>query len=234
MASCGRFIEIAKRNIWTHDRMQRERPDIQYHTHSLNELLPSEPERLVPMLQQLTASVEAGESQPLPLKVFEMRGELVQAFRWLQSGKAIGKVVVRIEPPPQLSQVKGQGCVLVTGGLGGLGIVTAEALVEAGARCVVLSSRSGKVKRSDQGLQERLDALQSTSGAQVVVEQCDMDDEADVVALLERARDGFGPLRAVVHTAGVLSDALLPKQDAASMQRVWGPKAGIMKACDPV
>ena len=125
-----------------------------------------------------------------------------------------------------------QGCVLVTGGLGGLGIVTAEALVEAGARCVVLCSRSGKIKRSDQGLQERLDALQSTSGAQVVLEQCDMGDEADVVALLERVRNGFGPLRVLVHAAGVLSDAMLPKQDIESIRRVWGPKAGIV-GCVP-
>ena len=207
--------------------MQRERPDVEYHTHSLNELLPSEPERLVPMLKELAVSVEAGEARPLPMKVFEMRGELVQAFRWLQSGKAVGKVVVRLEPAPQLSPLSdGEGCVLVTGGLGGLGIVTAEALAEAGARCVVLTSRSGKVKHSDQGLQQRLEALRSTSGARVVLEQCDMGNEADVVALLDRVRGGFGPLRVVVHAAGVLSDALLQKQDAGSMRRVWSPKAG--------
>ena len=209
--------------------MQKERPDIQYYTHSLNELLPSEPERLLPMLQQLAASVEAGEARPLPMKVFEMRGGLVQAFRWLQSGKAIGKVVVRIDPPLNLSPVSdGQGCVLVTGGLGGLGIVTAEALIAGGARCVVLASRSGKIKRSDQGLQSRLEALQvNTPQVQVVLEQCDMGDEADVVALLDRVRRGFGPLRVVVHSAGVLSDALLPKQDTETMLRVWGPKAGL-------
>ena len=209
--------------------MQRERPDVQYYTHSLNELLPSEPERLVPMLQELAAGVETGESRPLPIKVFEMRGELVRAFRWLQSGKAIGKVVVRMEPPPQLSRVNGgRGCVLVTGGLGGLGVVTAEALVEAGARCVVLSSRSGKVKHVHQGLGERLEGLRTASKARVVLEQCDVGDEADVVALLDRLRESFGPLRVVVHAAGVLSDALLPKQDAESMRRVWSPKAGMI------
>ena len=91
---------------------------------------------------------------------------------------------------------------------------------------MVLTSRSGKVKHSDQGLQQRLEALRSTSGARVVLEQCDMGDEADVVALLDRVRGGFGPLRVVVHAAGVLSDALLQKQDAGSMRRVWSPKAG--------
>ena len=40
---------------------------------------------------------EAGSARPLPKKIFEMRGELVAAFRYLQSGKAIGKVVVRVD-----------------------------------------------------------------------------------------------------------------------------------------
>ncbi len=167
----GRFIELGKRNIWSHQRMQQARPDVHYQTHSLNELLPSEPERLLPMLQALASRMETNEVQPLPMKVFEMRGELVEAFRWLQSGKAIGKVVVRVDPPPELSSVSdGRGAVLISGGLGGLGIVTAEALVEAGARCVVLASRSGELKHSDQGLEQRLEALRS-SGARVVLER---------------------------------------------------------------
>ena len=94
VAHNGRFIEIGKRNIWTHEHMSEVRPDVQYETHSLNELIPSQPERLVPMLQVLRSQVEAHSARPLPMKVFELRGELVEAFRYLQSGKAIGKVVM--------------------------------------------------------------------------------------------------------------------------------------------
>ena len=117
----------------------------------------------------------------------------------------------------------GKGVVLITGGLGGLGIVTAEAVVEAGAPCVVLASRSGKVKYSDQGLDERLEALRAC-GAKVVLERCDTSIEADVEATLKRVRK-HGPLRVVVHAAGTLSDGLLPAQDSTSVQKVWGPKA---------
>jgi len=117
-----------------------------------------------------------------------------------------------------------KGAVLITGGLGGLGIVTAEALVEAGARCVVLASRSGKVKRSDQGLDVRLGALRA-SGARVVLERCDTSVEQDVEAMLERVRTQHGPLRVVVHAAGVLSDKILAEQGSESMRQVWAPKA---------
>ena len=75
--------------------MAAKRPDVHYFTHSLNELIPSKPELVQPMLQELVRAVEAGDAHPLPAKVFQMRGQLVDAFRHLQSGKAIGKVVVQ-------------------------------------------------------------------------------------------------------------------------------------------
>ena len=73
LAPGGRFIEIGKRNIWSQERMKELRPDVVYKMHSLNELLPDEPERMVPMLENLTARVEAGDVRPLPMEVFEMR-----------------------------------------------------------------------------------------------------------------------------------------------------------------
>ena len=117
-----------------------------------------------------------------------------------------------------------KGAVLVTGGLGGLGIVTAEALVEAGAQCVVLASRSGKVKHSDQGLESRLESLRG-SGTHVVLAQCDTSNEAEVESMLSRVRTQHGPLHVIVHAAGTLSDKALVNQDPESMRRVWGPKA---------
>lgn len=205
--------------------MKEVRPDMYYETHSLNELLPSEPEKLEPMLRDLARHVEAKHAKPLPMKVFEMRGELVEAFRCLQGGKNIGKVVVRVEPTPSKSALwDGDGAVLVTGGLGGLGIVTAETFVELGARCVVLASRSGKIKYDGQGLEARLEALRAT-GVAVVLERCDTGDESQVAEMLVRVRNAHGPLRAVVHAAGVLSDSMLSKQDEESMSRVFAPKA---------
>ena len=65
---------------------------------------------------------------------------------------------------------------------------------------VVLVSRSGRVKHSDQGLEQRLEALRAT-GATIAIEQCDVGDEAQVVALLERVRAQYGALGVVVHAA---------------------------------
>jgi len=225
VADKGRFIEIGKRNIWSHEKMKEVRPDIRYETHSLNELLPSSPERLVPMLQNLAKHIEAKDARPLPMKVFELRGELIDAFRCLQGGKNIGKVVVRVESTPSPSSLwKGDGSILITGGLGGLGIVTAEMFVELGVRTVVLASRSGKLKYDGQGLSARLDELRET-GVNVVLERCDTGEESQVVELLERVRAQHGPLKGVVHAAGVLSDAMLSKQTEDSIRKVFCSKA---------
>jgi polyene macrolide polyketide synthase len=204
--------------------MQAERPDIQYETHSFNEVLYHHPEQLQRMFRSLAEQISAGHVCPLPKKVYTLRGELKAAFAWLQSGNAIGKVVVSVEPPIAKSSWVSEGAIVVTGGLGGLGLVTAEALVEAGARCVVLVSRSGRVKYSDQGLEARMQGLMS-SGCQVVLETCDVSNEQQVAALLARVRVSHGPIRGVVHAAGVLADAMLPKQSPGLLQQVWGPKA---------
>ena len=69
LAPRGRFIEIGKRSIWSQEQTRELRPDVVYHTHSLNEVLPEEPERMVSMLENLAARAEAGDVQPLPMEV---------------------------------------------------------------------------------------------------------------------------------------------------------------------
>ena len=103
--------------------------------------------------------------------------------------------------------------------------MTAEVLVDSGVRCVVLVSRSGRVKHSNQGLEERLETLQAIQTAKIVIEQCDMGVEEEVRAMLSRVRSSYGPVRMVVHAAGVLQDALIGNQDADSMRAVFSPKA---------
>ena len=96
--------------------------------------------------------------------------------------------------------------------------------MEEGARCVVLASRSGKIKRANQGLEQRLDEIRK-QGVQLVLEQCDMCEEVQVVAMLDRIQSEYGEVRVVVHAAGVESQGLLHESTVESTQQVWGPKA---------
>ena len=113
---------------------------------------------------------------------------------------------------------------LVTGGTGGLGLLTARWLAESrGASALVLASRSGALARGAAAEW----ALLGASGAAVRIARCDAADPAAVRRLLAWSAGAAAVARlcGVWHAAGVLSDAPLPKQTEATLARVYGPKA---------
>ena len=116
--------------------------------------------------------------------------------------------------------------VVVTGDLGGLGLLTAEVCAELGARNIVLVSRSGNPKQYDkQKLDGRLQKLLNLTTCTVAVEKCDVADEAQVVDLLARVRRNHGEINAVVHSAGILPTRRSSPKTSSSFRTVFQPKA---------
>ncbi|KAL9188495.1 LOW QUALITY PROTEIN: hypothetical protein ACHAXT_006873 [Thalassiosira profunda] len=221
LANGGRFLEIAKKNIWTEEEMDEKRPDVHYFTYTFGDLMRDNPEQKSSRLESLVRSVEAGSVRPLPTEVFDFQGGIVDAFQRLRSGKTIGKVAVTIQKAQDI------GVAVITGGTGGLGLVTAELLLEMGAEHVVLASRSGKVPNYEgQHLGDRLAKLnQVRDGAAVSIKKCDVSDEAAVQSLLEDIRRQHGKINTVIHSSGVLSDGPLKDMSPESLQACYGPKA---------
>ncbi|MEU9373899.1 type I polyketide synthase [Streptomyces sp. NPDC048255] len=120
---------------------------------------------------------------------------------------------------PQRFVAGSEGCHLVTGGLGALGLRTAEWLARCGARHVVLTGRTEPGERA----REVIARLES-SGVRVTVVAADVSDEAETIALVTRLHQDHGPLRGVVHAAGVVEDAVLSRLDWDSFARVLAPK----------
>ncbi|WSZ03739.1 type I polyketide synthase [Streptomyces sp. NBC_00872] len=115
-----------------------------------------------------------------------------------------------------------EGTVLITGGTGALGGVFARHLVAAqGVRHLLLVSRQGE--RADGAVE--LVAELTGLGATVTVGACDVSDREALAAVLAGIPDEQ-PLTAVVHTAAVLDNGLLPAQNTERLDRVLGPKAG--------
>merc|ERR1712125_122360 len=97
-----------------------------------------------------------------------------------------------------------------TGGTGGLGLMAAEALLEVGAKKIVLSSASGEVPQGI-GIDTRIEAMED-AGATVTIEKCDMGSETEVKQLLSRVR-AKGALQIVVHSTGLMDNKPLSKMD---------------------
>ena len=122
------------------------------------------------------------------------------------------------------------GVALVTGGLGGLGLTVAHAMLELGAAAVALSSRSARLPYVGQGLEARLGALAAAAdarGAELLFPRGAAESEADVIAGLAMLAASTGrPLAAVAHAAGVLRDERLATLTPPMLRDVLAPKAG--------
>ncbi|WP_279617038.1 type I polyketide synthase [Streptomyces yokosukanensis] len=126
----------------------------------------------------------------------------------------VAAVVPEAGPHPR--PLDPEGTVLITGGTGTLGALTARHLVTAhGVRRLVLAGRRGGAPR----LREELTAL----GATVTVAACDTSDRAQLEALL-REIPAEHPLTAVVHSAGVLDDGVLTELTPERVDTVLRPK----------
>jgi len=115
-------------------------------------------------------------------------------------------------------QLSEKAIYLITGGLGNLGLQTAQWLVEKGAKHLILLGRStptAEAKNAISRLQER--------GAKIRTAQVDITQTANLRNLLEDT-EKMPPLRGIIHAAGVLKDGLLAGQTWEQFAEVMGPK----------
>lgn len=127
--------------------------------------------------------------------------------------------------------------VLVTGGFGGIGLTVAEDLIRRfGARITLISRRNvperpqwaGYLAAHDPAdpVVRRILALQRLEvlGGQVMVAPADVCNLEDMRAAVTTASAKFGPLRAVIHAAGVVDDGPLMLKTPAEVEEVFAPK----------
>jgi acyl carrier protein/NADP-dependent 3-hydroxy acid dehydrogenase YdfG len=132
--------------------------------------------------------------------------------------------------PPRL---RADATYLVTGGLGALGSQVAQWMVTRGARRFLLLGRTVLPPRwrwsepAEASVADRVRRVRDIEalGASVHVASIDIAEEGAVRACLEQfAREGWPPVRGVVHAAGVIQDRLLRDLDAASWKKVFRSK----------
>lgn len=122
--------------------------------------------------------------------------------------------------PTRPDRLSTQGCHLITGGTGALGLRTAAWLAGRGVRHVVLASRRAQEARIEEQVREL-----ERSGLRVTLASLDVTDAAAVDRLVTRARREWGGLKGVVHAAGVLDDAVLSHLGWDRFESVADPKA---------
>ena len=217
LGQSGCFGEIGKRAVWSYDqRATATGPCVQYDVVALDSAMAVSPPWMNSVLRLLSARAAAGVLHGLPLQTFDLEKNVLAAFRTLQGGTNTGKVVVRI---PKAAPTPPRGAHLLSGGTGGLGLVTGRWLGERGAASVVLAARGGRVAAVEG---ERLKKL---ARCDFSVAKCDAAEPADTAQLVGGILGRGTAMAGVWHAAGVLSDGLLRSQTAATVKRVFAPKA---------
>ncbi len=105
---------------------------------------------------------------------------------------------------------------LVTGAAAGMGLATARAFAEAGAAVVLADFREDAVKAAAQVL--------VAAGHQALAVRCDVSDDAQVAAMVDRTVAEFGRLDAAFNNAGVMA-RIAPTAD--STRDDWDRVIGI-------
>ncbi|TDH56817.1 SDR family NAD(P)-dependent oxidoreductase [Mycobacterium eburneum] len=216
-AKNGRFAEIAKRDIWTHEQMAEARPDIAYEIVALDTVMFTEPERIRTLLSEVSDGLAKGEWTPLPAEIYPLT-EARTAFRRMQQARHIGKIVCQMPNPLAPRRDRSY---LITGGLGAIGLHTASYLAQLGAGDIVLTSR----REPDAEAQRAIEEITERYKCRVHTFAADVGEESEVERLLERIRAELPPLAGVAHLAGVLDDALLNQQDLDRFRTTLAPKA---------
>ena len=231
LAESGRFLEIGKRDIYLNSRIPLWglRRNSSFHVIAMDAIFAGDEDQTRDLLAEIATLVEQGALTPLPFRSFPA-SRIDAAFRLMAGGKHTGKVVVGFadafvvrkgEPPMPPFEVKPDGAYLITGGLGGFGRVLAEWLVEAGARHLVLSSRSGAATPETMGFVASLVAR----GIETTVLNADISSPADVAGLISKLRASKTPLKGIFHLAMVIDDAPLSALTAERLRTVMAPKA---------
>ena len=185
----------------------------------LGQIVSLEHPELKPVRIDLDPDAPKNESELLLQEIVSESGEDQVALR--SQGRQVARLVRERESRtiPVPVAFRSDATYLISGGLGGLGLLVARWMVSRGARHLVLMGRRGTTPAAAGTLKEMEQA-----GARVVVAQTDIADACQVARRLDEIDQLLPPLRGVIHAAGVLEDNLLLQQDWNGFSRVMAPK----------
>jgi NADPH:quinone reductase-like Zn-dependent oxidoreductase len=233
MARFGRFAEIGKRDLElnNHIEMGPFRRCVTFGTIDLIQLATFKTRETARLMADVLQLLEKNEIRPItPITVYPLP-EVEKAMRVMQAGKHLGKIIIspsegdmvkasedahqayqqklttpQVAARQQILTLSPDATYLVVGGLGGIGKLVAQRLVERGARYLILLSRSAG---SQSNAQQYLDELRS-SGCKVMAKSCDISGEADLARVMDECAQAMPSVRGVIQGAMVLKVSFFP------------------------
>ncbi|XP_055376639.1 fatty acid synthase [Condylostylus longicornis] len=239
----GRFLEIGKFDLSNNNPLGMSvfLKNTSFHGILLDSVMEGEEEMQNQVVNLVADGIKNGAVQPLPTSVFNEH-QIEQAFRYMASGKHIGKVVIKVRDDEQEKVIKPalklvnalprtymhpEKSYIVVGGLGGFGLELTNWLIARGARNVVLTSRSG-VKT---GYQTLMIQRWRGKGVKVLIDTNDATTKDGCQKLLENS-NRLGLIGGIFNLAAVLRDDIIENLTEKDFAAVCMPKVNGTKYLD--
>ena len=185
----------------------------------------------------ISDGIERGTVKPLNRSVFNI-SESEEAFRFMSSGKHMGKVVIKIrneEPEGQKISLRGyqmpaiartvfnpNKVYIIIGGLGGFGLELIDWMIEREAKKFLITSRTGP---KDGYQRMKLKRFRTVGGADIhIVSHLDLSSPKQATTLLSIASK-YGPIGGIFHLSLVLTDAIFENQTEEMFKTVCRSKS---------
>nr|XP_034178573.1 fatty acid synthase [Osmia lignaria]XP_034178581.1 fatty acid synthase [Osmia lignaria] len=240
LAIGGRFLEIGKFDL-SNDAslgMSVFLKNVSFHGILLDAICETDGPERKEVARLVSEGIKNGAVRPLPSTVFSEQ-QIEQSFRFMATGKHIGKVLLKlrdeekqkvVQPSPKVVAaipriyMNPDKSYILVGGLGGFGLELADWMIIRGAKYIVLTSRSG-IRTGFQSLCVR---RWREMGVHVTISTADVTTLAGAKQLILESNK-IAPVGGIFNLAAVLRDALfenLEERDfvISSLPKIVGTK----------
>ncbi|KAF1852053.1 polyketide synthase PksD [Cucurbitaria berberidis CBS 394.84] len=156
---------------------------------------------------------------PRPWHTYSV-SDIEHAFRYLQSGKSTGRVVIQVEHSAKVQKqlihrrtwrFDDNATYLIAAGLGGVGRSILRWMASKGAKQMIVPSRSGAASEAAIQVVNELTKL----GVQIVTPKCDLAAAGSVQKVLEDYAHVMSPIRGCINATMVLQDSVFDNMTRA-------------------
>ncbi|RFU27072.1 hypothetical protein B7463_g9261, partial [Scytalidium lignicola] len=235
IAPFGRFIEIGKKDVYSNGKLDMFSfsKSATFAAVDLNLVIHLDPKTGGRLLRE---SLKLWEQNTVkltsPLNVFGY-SQIEEAFRLMQAGKHIGKVVLKansedivpvvpaIEPPYMF---RSDASYILPGGLGGIGRSTSRWMVSRGARSLIFINRSATWNESTKQAVSELLAELKQKGCKTTVFECDISNRKMLENVIQECKDTLPPIKGCIHGAMQLKDSAFENMTLESFNAALLPK----------
>ncbi|CAH1788029.1 unnamed protein product [Owenia fusiformis] len=229
LAHGGRFCEIGKRDILENSELELNTflRNKSFLSVQLDVLMVNKPEKMTKLLEKVMTLLDNGDIKPVQTETRNI-SQYKETLRWMMTGQHIGKVALKIPVDyaptnvlPPTDMFTDDGCYMVTGGLGGVGLAVARWLGNKGAKYIGLLSRHKASTFQQRCTIQHLENI----GCKVIRLQADAGDKTALsiaIGSLEEASNK--PLKGIFHLAGIIDDSNIQKLTNDQIRRTLNSK----------